>query len=107
METEAISIDTYLACDDSKKFDFLYENFSVLRPTIDNYREELISDVKEMKAYNHRAAIGDLGVRVQISIGHSSPTEREAYSNMAIEEAVDSGVLDDVSLRILMIRMTL
>ena len=60
MESEAISIDKYLDCDVRKKFDFLYENFSVLKPIINNYKEAIISDVADMKLYNSKAEMGDL-----------------------------------------------
>ena len=50
METEAKNIDKYLSFNVSKRFDFLYENYSVLKPLIKNYREDIIMDVIDMKA---------------------------------------------------------
>lgn len=95
METEAISIDEYLGSDDRKKFDFIYENYSIIKPLMNNYRQDLITDVQEMKSYNRRAANGDPGVRVQISIGHNSPAERQALNDITIGQAIDEGCLDD------------
>lgn len=95
METEAVSIDKYLVCDNQTKFDFIYKNYSVIKPLMINYREELINDVQEMKAFNRRAANGNPGVRIQISIGHSSPTEKQGISNITIAKAIDEGILDE------------
>ena len=69
MESEAISIDEYLDSDVEQRFDFLYENYSVLKAIIKDYREDIINDVIDMKSYNRRAANGELGVRVQVSMG--------------------------------------
>lgn len=95
MEAEAIKIDEYLGSDVGKRFDFLYENYSVIKPIINNFKEDLVSDVYEMKTYNRRAANGDLGVRIQISIGMSNPTADEAMKRSTITKAIDDGYLDD------------
>ncbi|MBQ8667573.1 MAG: sigma-70 family RNA polymerase sigma factor [Lachnospiraceae bacterium] len=95
MESEAIKIDEYLGCDTDKRFTFLYENYSVMRPIIKDYREDLISDVYDMKTYNRRAANGELGVRIQVSRGRSSPTEKEGISHLTIAKAIDEGYLDE------------
>ena len=95
MGSGASNIDKYLESDIAWRFDFLYENFSILKPMIKSYREELILDVADMKAYNHRAQNGDLGVRVQVSVGTSRPTERQAISNISIAKAIDEGFLDE------------
>lgn len=95
MESEAMCIDKYLLGDVAERFNFLYENYSVLKPLIKNYREEIIMDVIEMKSYNRRANCGDLGVRVQVSLGISNPTANQAISNISIAKAVDEGFLDD------------
>ncbi|MBQ6406544.1 MAG: hypothetical protein IJJ64_00730 [Butyrivibrio sp.] len=52
MESEAISIDEYLDSDVEQRFDFLYENYSVLKAIIKDYRENIINDVIEMKSFN-------------------------------------------------------
>ncbi|OON87467.1 hypothetical protein BXO88_04140 [Oribacterium sp. C9] len=84
MDSEAISIDEYLECDVATKFEFLYENYSVLKAIIKDYREDIITDVIEMKSFNRRAAKGDLGVRIQVSMGVSNPTMNKAISNVTI-----------------------
>ena len=66
-----------------------------MKNLLTDYREDLIDEVIEQKAYNRRAANGDLGVRVQISIGVSSPTEKQAINHMTIEKAIVDGVLDE------------
>ena len=41
MESEAISIDEYLDSDVSQRFDFLYENYAILKVIIKDYREDM------------------------------------------------------------------
>lgn len=95
MESEAIKFDEYLANDLEKRFEFLYENYSIMKILIKDYKEDLITDVIEMKLYNRRAELGEPGVRIQVSRSHSSPTERQAINHMTIEKAVEEGFLDD------------
>lgn len=95
MESEAISIDEYLDSDVEQRFDFLYENYAVLKAIIKDYREDIITDVIEMKSFNRRAANGELGVRVQVSMGTSNPTMNKAINNITIAKAVDEGYLDE------------
>ncbi len=95
MESEAISIDEYLDSDVEQRFDFLYENYSALKAIIKDYREDIINDVIEMKSFNRRAANGELGVRVQVSMGTSNPTMNKAINNITIAKAVDEGYLDE------------
>lgn len=95
MESEAIKIDEYLSSDIDKRFEFLYENYAVLKPILIDYREDIISDVYDMKVYNRRAANGELGVRIQISVKRNSPTEKEAISHVSIAKAIDDGYLDE------------
>ena len=95
MESEAISIDKYLDSDVSQRFEFLYENYSVLKAIIKDYREDIINDVIDMKSFNRRAANGELGVRVQVSRGTSNPTMNKAINHLTIAKAVDEGYLDE------------
>ena len=78
-----------------QRFDFLYENYAVLKAIIKDYREDIITDVIEMKSYNRRAANGELGVRIQVSMGTSNPTMNKAINNITIAKAVDEGYLDE------------
>lgn len=95
MESEAIKFDEYLTNNLEKRFNFLYENYSVMKVLIRDYKEDLITDVIEMKLYNRRAELGETGVRIQVSRNISSPTERQAINHMMIEKAVEEGYLDD------------
>lgn len=95
MEFESISIDEYLDSDVEQRFDFLYENYAVLKAIIRDYREDIITDVIEMKTYNRRSENGELGVRVQVSIGISNPTMNKAINHLTIAKAVDEGYLDE------------
>ena len=89
------NINDYLDYDDQDRFEFLYGNFSILASMIENYRSDLIQDVMDMKAFNHRAANGDTGVRIKISVGLSRPTERKAITDLTVAKAIDDGYLDE------------
>ncbi len=95
MESEAKNIDKYIGFTLSKRFDFLYENYSVLKPLIKNYREDIIMDVIDMKTCKRRESIGELGVRIQVSIRRGGPTEKQAISHMTVENAIEEGFLDE------------
>lgn len=89
------NINDYLDYGVEDRFEFIYENYSILGSVLDNYRGDLIQDVVDMKAYNHQAANGDTGVRIRISVGLSRPTERQAITNLTIAKAIDTGYLDE------------
>lgn len=95
MKSGAINIDEYIGGAPEEQFDFIYTHFSIIKNLLTDYREDLIDEVIEQKAYNRRAANGDLGVRVQISIGINNPTEKQAISHTMIEKAITSGILDE------------
>lgn len=95
MKSEAISIDRYTGGQPAEQFDFIYENFAVIHEMIRDYREDIIKEVLDQKAYNRRSTNGDLGVRVQISMGISNPTQNEAINHWTIEEAIEKGILDE------------
>ena len=95
MKSEAFNIDRYTGGEPAQQFDFLYESFSILRELLKDYREDLITEVIEQKSYNRRSQNGDLGVRVQVSMGVSNPTQNQAIEHMTIAQAIDNGLLDD------------
>lgn len=95
MRSGAISIDRYAGGEPAEQFDFLYENFSILQELLKDYREELITEVIEQKAYNRRSQSGDLGVRIQVSMGISNPTMNKAIEHMTVAQAIDEGLLDE------------
>ena len=95
MKSGAISIDRYAGGEPVEQFDFLYENFSILQELLRDYREELIMEVIEQKAYNRRSQNGDLGVRIQVSMGNSNPTMNKAIEHMTVAQAIDEGLLDE------------
>lgn len=95
MKSEAFNIDRYTGGKPAQQFDFLYESFSILRELLKDYREDLITEVIEQKSYNRRSQNGDLGVRVQVSMGVSNPTQNQAIEHMTIAQAIDNGLLDD------------
>lgn len=95
MKSGAINIDDYIGVQPEEQFEFIYTHYPIMKNLLTDYLEDLIDEVIEQKAYNRRAANGDLGVRVQISIGISSPTEKQAINHMTIEKAIVDGVLDE------------
>lgn len=95
MKSGAISIDRYAGGEPAEQFDFLYENFSILQELLKDYREELIMEVIEQKAYNRRSQNGDLGVRIQVSMGIGNPTMNKAIEHMTVAQAIDEGLLDE------------
>lgn len=95
MKSEAINIDDYIVSETTARFNFIYENYPVMEDVLSSYRNDIIQDVMDMKTYNRRAASGDLGVRVQVSVGIGNPTQNLAIAHMNIAEAIDTGFLDD------------
>lgn len=95
MKSGAINIDDYIGVQPEEQFEFIYTHYPIMKNLLTDYREDLISEVIEQKTYNRRSANGDLGVRVQLSIGVSSPTEKQAINHMTIEKAIVEGVLDE------------
>lgn len=95
MKSGAINIDRYAGVEPSEQFDFLYENFSVLREMLQDYREDLIKEVIEQKTYNRKSKNGELGIRIQVSMGISNPTMNQAIENVTIAQAIDEGWLDE------------
>ena len=95
MKSGAINIDRYTGVEPEQKFNFLYENFSILQELLDDYREDIIAEVIEQKAYNRRTQSGDLGVRIQVSMGIGNPTMNHAIEHMTIAQAIDKGLLDE------------
>lgn len=95
MKSGAISIDKYYEEIPERQFEFLYENFSIQKEILEDYREDLIDEVIEQKAYNRRSDRGDLGVRVQVTVGTGNPTMNLSIEHLTIEQAIDKGVLDD------------
>ena len=45
MKSGAINIDRYTGVEPEQKFNFLYENFSILQELLDDYREDIIAEV--------------------------------------------------------------
>lgn len=62
-------------------------------------RKDLILSMRTLlssrKSYNRRSAGGDLGVRIQISVGIGNPTQNQAIDHLMIAKAIDKGFLDE------------
>ena len=95
MRDEANIVKQYEDADVSERIEILiryYPNFTRL---VEGYEQNLRLIIKEEKAYRHRQAKGELGIRVQTS-GTSDLTAREAIDNVMIMEAIRSGDLSGV-----------
>ena len=95
MRDEANIVKQYEDADVTERIEILiryYPNFTRL---VEGYEQNLSFIIKEEKAFRHRKAKGELGVRVQTS-GKSDPTAREAIDNVMIMEAIRSGDLSGV-----------
>lgn len=95
MRSGAINIDRYTGGEPAEQFDFLYENFSILQELLKDYREDLITEVIEQKTYNRRSQSGELGVRIQVSMGISNTIMNQAIEHMTVAQAIDEGLLDE------------
>lgn len=95
-------IKIYADADSEQKVDIICRYYPNFIGMIDGYTEGLRYVIENEKNSSRRAAMGDLGVRVQ-SIGHySDPTANTATNNVDIVRAIkdcdfSDGVLDDVS----------
>lgn len=95
MRDEANIVKQYEDADVTERIEILiryYPNFTRL---VEGYEQSLTFIIKEEKAFRHRQAKGELGVRVQTS-GKSDPTDREAIDNVMIMEAIRAGDLSGV-----------
>ena len=64
----------YVKADSKQKVDIIFRHYSDFMGIIDGYTEGLRYMIECEKDYNHRAAKGDLGVRVQSGGSISDPT---------------------------------
>ena len=88
MQDEANIVKQYEEANVSGRIEILikyYPNFICL---VEGYEQSLSFIIKEEKAYKHRQAKEELGVRVQTS-GVSDPTAREAIDNIMIMDAMN------------------
>ena len=96
MKKKTRGIEKYQRYNATQRVRFLCDNYLVMEPMISNYREELIDEVMEQKASNHRGEDEGLGVRIQVAFyKKSDPTANKAMSRMEIANAIDAGYLDE------------
>lgn len=96
MRDEANIVELYADADVSQRIDILIRFYPNFMRLVEGFEQSLSFIIKEEKAYKHRQAKGDLGVRVQTS-GTSDPTAREAIDNIMIMDAIRSGNLSDIT----------
>ena len=77
MREEANIVEQYADADTSGRIDILIKYYPNFLRLVEGYEQSLSYIIKQEKEYKHRAARGDLGVRVQTS-EISDPTAREA-----------------------------
>ena len=95
MKTGAINIDGYTERASEEQFNYLYENFSIRQELLWDYREELIREILDQKAYNRGKSYIGLGVRIQVSFGASNPTMSQAIEHDSVKQAIEEGILDE------------
>ena len=95
MKTGAINIDGYIGRAPEEQFNYLYENFSIRQELLRDYREELIQEILDQKAYNRKTSYTGLGVRIQVSFGNSNPTMSQAIEHDSVKQAIEEGILDE------------
>ena len=98
MVVEANFYESYIEQGYVSRINMIFKNYNTFPRMIDSFEEELCDRITEEKAYNKRAAMGDLGVRVQTS-GHSDPTLKQAINHLTTiekirKEDLHSGLLD-------------
>lgn len=91
----------YVKADSKQKVDIIFRHYSDFMGIIDGYTEGLRYMIECEKDYNHRAAKGDLGVRVQSGGSISDPTAVAAIRKVITTEALincdfSGDVLEDV-----------
>ena len=87
MATGANIIRQYILADFEERVSIMLENYTTFEAQLEIELDGIEYRIKEERAYQRRAARGDLGVRVQTS-DISDPTYREAEENIMIEEAL-------------------
>lgn len=95
MQDEANIVKQYEEANVSGRIEILIKYYPNFIRLVEGYEQSLSFIIKEEKAYKHRQAKGELGVRVQTS-GISDPTAREAIDNIMIMEAIRSGDLSSI-----------
>mgnify|MGYP000845943019 FL=1 len=87
----------YVKADSKQKVDIIFRHYSDFMGIIDGYTEGLRYMIECEKDYNHRAAKGDLGVRVQSGGSISDPTAAAAIRKvMTIEALINCDFSGDV-----------
>ena len=95
MKDEASIVEQYADSDVGKRIDILIRYYPNFIRLVEGFEQSLSFIIKQEKEMKRRAAIGELGVRVQNS--HiSDPTAREAIDNIMIMEAIKKGELGSV-----------
>lgn len=95
MKDEANIVEQYADSDVGKRIEILIRYYPNFIRLVEGFEQSLSFIIKQEKEMKRRAAIGELGVRVQNS--HiSDPTAREAIDNIMIMEAIKKGELDSV-----------
>lgn len=95
MKDEANIVEQYADSDVGKRIEILIRYYPNFIRLVEGFEQSLSFIIKQEKEMKRRAAIGELGVRVQNS--HiSDPTAREVIDNIMIMEAIKKGEPDSV-----------
>ena len=94
MRRERKIVGRYYRLSPKKRMDLIITNYDCFPAMCKDYERELSEWLKDSKEKARRAAIGDLGVRVQGGKSSSSVTEMCAIVNMEIERMMKECDLD-------------
>lgn len=88
MARRANFINDYGAAKPDQRVRMIFLNYQSFSDIILGYEQKIIIRIMDELNRAHREEIGDLGVRVQGSGMHSSPTEKQAIGEIMIETAI-------------------
>ena len=95
MAAKVSIVEAYADASIEKKIKFILENYSGFEKMLEGYEQCLTIQIRTEREFNRRKNQADLGIRVQTS-GLSDTTARIAIENVAIEEAIKKGDIEDV-----------
>lgn len=83
-------LDDYKKANDEKRIKIVLDHYSGFMAYVNAYEAGLVRTILAERLYNRRAALGDLGVRVQTS-NTGNPTSSEGDEDMIVRQAVRDG----------------
>ena len=95
MSRRAIFINEYGKANPDQRARIIFLNYTSFPDIIEGYEQKIIIRIMDELNRARRDEIGDLGVRIQGSGMHSSPTERIGIAEVTIEAAIRKNKLPE------------